>query len=95
MEKKIPNFKSEEEERAFWSKADSTQYVDWQKAQRVTLSNLKPSTKKISIRLPESLLNELKLLAHKQDVPYQSLMKTYLAERIQKEIRQNSTDLRR
>ncbi len=86
MKKKIPKFKSEDQEREFWSKSDSTEYVDWKKAERSVLANLKPSTKKISLRLPELMIDELKLLANKRDVPYQSLMKIYLAERIQREL---------
>jgi predicted DNA binding CopG/RHH family protein len=84
--KQIPEFASEDEERGFWSAHDSTEFVDWSKATRVTLSSLKPSTKTISIRLPESLLDELKLLANKRDVPYQSLLKVFLAERVEKEL---------
>jgi len=86
MKKTIPTFKNEDEERDFWSSHDSTEYLDWGKAERFTLSNLKPSTKKISLRLPESMLEELKLLANKKDVPYQSLLKIFLAERIDKEL---------
>ena len=85
--KKIPEFESEEQEREFWAEHDSADYVDWSLAERRTLANLKPSTKTISVRLPESLLEELKLLANKRDVPYQSLLKLYLAERVQKELR--------
>ena len=87
MSKKIPEFKNEDEEREFWAAHDSTEYIDWKKAERVTLPNLKPSVKKISLRLPESMLEELKLLANKKDVPYQSLLKIFLAERIEKELR--------
>jgi predicted DNA binding CopG/RHH family protein len=83
--KKTPEFKNEDEERAFWDNHDSTDFVDWSKAKRVTLSNLKPSVKKISLRLPQSMLDDLKLLANKRDVPYQSLLKIFLAERIDKE----------
>jgi predicted DNA binding CopG/RHH family protein len=83
--KKIPEFKNEDEERAFWGNHDSTDFIDWSKAKRVTLPNLKPSVKKISLRLPESMLDDLKLLANKRDVPYQSLLKIFLAERIDKE----------
>lgn len=83
--KEIPDFESEEEEREFWSESDSTDYVDWSKAERVTLANLRPSSKKISIRLPQAMLEELKLLANKMDVPYQSLIKLFLAERILEE----------
>lgn len=82
----IPNFASEDEERDFWANHDSTEFVDWSNARRLTLSNLKPSTKSISIRLPESLLDELKLLANRRDVPYQSLLKVFLAERVDKEL---------
>ena len=84
--KRIPKFRNEDEERDFWSKHDSTDYLDWKKAKKVTLPNLKPSVKTISIRLPEMMLEELKLLANKRDVPYQSLMKMFLAERIGKEL---------
>ncbi len=83
--KQIPKFKNEDEERAFWDAHDSTEYVDWTKGKRVTLSNLKPSTRTISIRLPETMLEQLKLLANKRDVPYQSLLKLFLAERISQE----------
>jgi predicted DNA binding CopG/RHH family protein len=84
--KKIPRFKSEEEERDFWRSHDSTEYVDWKKARRLTLANLKPSVKTISLRLPESMLEELKLLANKRDVPYQSLVKVFLSDRIEQEL---------
>ena len=84
--KPIPNFASEDEERDFWANHDSTEFVDWSNARRLTLRNLKPSTKTISIRLPESLLDELKLLANRRDVPYQSLLKVFLAERVDKEL---------
>ena len=87
MSKKIPKFKNEEEEREFWAAHDSTDYINWNKAERVTFSNLKPSTKKNSLRLPASMLEELKLLANKRDVPYQSLLKIFLAERIEKELK--------
>lgn len=90
MKKRIPKFKSEDEEREFWSKADSTDYIDWDEAKKTILPNLKPSTKKISLRLPELMIEELKLLANKRDIPYQSLMKMFLAERIQREL--NSID---
>ncbi len=86
MPKKIPKFKSEDEEREFWATHDSAEYVDWRKARKAVFSNLKPSVKKISLRLPESMLEELKLLANKRDVPYQSLLKIFLAERIEKEL---------
>ncbi|MBI5638402.1 MAG: BrnA antitoxin family protein [Nitrospinae bacterium] len=78
--KEIPKFKSEAEERKFWQKHDSTDYLDWSKAKRITFPNLKPSTKAISIRLPESLLVRIKVLANKRDIPYQSLIKNVLSE---------------
>jgi len=84
--KRIPKFKNEDQEREFWSKHDSTDYLDWKTAKRVTLPNLKPSVKTISIRLPQMMLEELKLLANKRDVPYQSLLKMFLAERIEAEL---------
>jgi predicted DNA binding CopG/RHH family protein len=80
--KKIPKFKTTTEETLFWEKHDSTQYIDWNQAKHVIFPNLKPSTETISLRLPENLLNEIKVLANKQDVPYQSLMKIFLAEGI-------------
>lgn len=84
--KPIPQFSSEDEEREFWSSHDSTDYVDWSKAVRnPVFSNLKPSTRTVSIRLPESLIAELKALANKRDVPYQSLMKIFLAEKVKEE----------
>jgi predicted DNA binding CopG/RHH family protein len=87
MKKKIPKFESEDQEREFWSDQDSTEYLDWGKTKRLSFPNLKPSTKTISIRLPESMLDELKMLANKRDVPYQSLLKVFLAERIKEEFR--------
>lgn len=84
--KKIPKFTSVKEEQKFWSTADSTKYLNWDKAKNVILPNLKPSTKKISLRLPESMIEELKLLANKRDVPYQSLLKIYLSEKISQEL---------
>ena len=87
MKKKVPHFKSESEERQFWAAADSTRYIDWKRARRVVFGNLRPSLKTISLRLPELMLEELKLLANKRDVPYQSLLKLFLAERIEEELR--------
>ena len=84
--KKIPKHRSEERERDFWASADSTEHVDWQTAQRVAFPDLKPSLKTISLRLPEMMLVELKALANKRDVPYQSLLKMFLAERIATEL---------
>ena len=86
MSKQIPKFKNEDEEREFWATHDSTDYINWEKAKKITFSNLKPSVKKISLRLPETMIEELKLLANKRDVPYQSLLKIFLAERIEKEL---------
>jgi predicted DNA binding CopG/RHH family protein len=87
MLKPLPEFKDEDEERAFWATHDSTEYIDWSRAERVIFPNLKPSTRTISIRMPESMLDELKLLANKRDVPYQSLIKMFLRERIDAELR--------
>lgn len=84
--KKLPKFKDEDAERKFWGTRDSTQYVDWKRAKRVVLPNLKPSLKTISLRLPEAMLEELKLLANKKDVPYQSLLKVFLSEKIRQEL---------
>ena len=84
--KKIPKFKSEDREREFWADADSLEFIDWKKAKKVVLPDLKPSVRTISLRLPESMLEEIKLLANKRDVPYQSLMKMFLSERIEKEL---------
>ena len=77
--KKIPKFKNEKIEKEFWEQHDSTDYIDWTKAQTVQFTSLKPSTETISLRLPKGLLSELKLLANKEDVPYQSLMKIILS----------------
>ncbi len=84
--KKIPKFKNEAEERLFWQQNDSSGYIDWSDAEEAVFSRLKPSTRTISIRLPESMLEELKLLANKRDVPYQSLLKIFLSERIESEL---------
>lgn len=85
--KPIPKFESEDEEREFWATHDSTDHIDWDHARPMTFSRLKPSTKTISLRLPELLLENLKMLANKRDVPYQSLLKIFLAERIEQELR--------
>jgi len=81
--KKIPSFNTEKEEREFWESHDSTEYFDLSKAERATLPNLKPSTKTISLRLPEGLLDSIKVEANKRDIPYQSLIKVWLAKEIQ------------
>jgi predicted DNA binding CopG/RHH family protein len=86
MKKLIPKFKNEDEEREFWASHDSTEYIDWGKAKPALFSNLKPSTKSISLRLPESMLSSLKTLANKNDVPYLSLIKIYLNDRIKSEL---------
>jgi predicted DNA binding CopG/RHH family protein len=86
--KDIPTFSNEDEEREFWATHDSTEYVDWDKAEAVVLPKLKPSTKTISLRLPELMLNELRLIANKRDIPYQSLIKMFLKERIDQELKQ-------
>ena len=80
MKKKIPTFKSEAEERLFWQEHDSSEYIDWSDAENVVMPKLKPSTRSISIRLPESMIEELKVLSNKRDVPYQSLLKIFIAE---------------
>jgi len=85
--KKIPKFRNEAAEAEFWATADSTEYVDWSKAQRVPFPNLRLSSTPISLRLPDALLMDLKRLATEQDVPYQSLMKVYLADRVSEERR--------
>lgn len=83
--RKIPAFKNESEEQTFWSRKDSTEYVDWQNAKQIALRNLRPTLRTISLRLPESMLAQLKVLANQRDVPYQSLMKIFLAEKIEAE----------
>ena len=85
--KEIPVFSSENEEREFWANNDSSEYVDWKKSERVIFPNLKPSTKTISLRLPEHILDEIKMLASKRDVPYQSLIKIFLKDRLNEELR--------
>jgi predicted DNA binding CopG/RHH family protein len=83
----IPKFDSEEQERELWAKRDSTAYIDWRQAKRVKLSKLRPTTRTISIRLPETMIERLKVLANKRDVPYQSLLKMFVADRIEEELR--------
>lgn len=84
--KSIPKFKNEEEEREFWATHDSTEYIDTSKPIRLHFPNLRPSTKTITLRLPEFLLHQLKILANKRDVPYQSLLKILLAEKLKEEM---------
>jgi len=90
MKKRIPKFQNEDAERKFWAEHDSTDYIDWSKAKRGRFPNLRPSTETISLRLPKPLLEELKLLANKRDVPYQSLLKIFLAERVDRELQRTS-----
>lgn len=84
---KMPRFENEGREREFWGARDSADYVDWNQAKRVKLSNLRPTTRTISIRLPEAMIERLKLLANKRDVPYQSLLKMFVADKIEEELR--------
>jgi len=84
--KVLTTFSSEDQQRDFWAREDSSEYLDWTKAQRVVFPNLKPSLRTISLRLPVTLLARLKLLANQRDVPYQSLLKSFLAERVRKEM---------
>jgi len=83
--KELPEFKNEMEERNFWEEHDSTDYLDWGESQAARFPKLKPTTKSISIRLPQDLIDDLKILANKRDVPYQSLLKVFLAEKIEDE----------
>ena len=82
--KEVPAFRTESEEREFWQTHDSSEYVDWSEARPVRIPNLKPSTKTISLRLPESLLEQIKIEANKRDMPYQSLIKAWLADVVYK-----------
>jgi predicted DNA binding CopG/RHH family protein len=85
--KPVPEFRSEDEEREFWAAHDSTEFIDWQSAGRRKFPNLKPTLRTISLRLPVSMIEDLKVLANRRDVPYQSLLKVFLAERLEKERR--------
>ncbi|MEW6240843.1 MAG: BrnA antitoxin family protein [Chloroflexota bacterium] len=87
MSKPIPKFENEDEERKFWAKADSSEYLDWKSTERVLFPNLKPSTKAISLRLPESLLDAIRQMANERDVPYQSLIKMFLQERVEQDFK--------
>ncbi len=95
QKKPIPSFRSEQEERAFWETHDTTDYVDWSQGQIARFPNLKPTTKTISLRLPVPLLADLKALANKRDVPYQSLLKVFVAERVAVEQRLPNKRLQR
>lgn len=83
--KSIPKFKNEDEEQQFWAVHDTTEYFDTSKPVKLTFLNLKPSTETISLRLPKFMLDQLKKLANKKDVPYQSLIKIFLGEKIEEE----------
>ena len=85
--RKVPKFENENQERDFWASHNSTEFVDWRRAERVKLPNLRPTTRTISIRLPESMIERLKILANKRDIPYQSLLKMFVADRIEEELR--------
>ena len=85
--KRIPKFENEDQEREFWSEHDSTEFIDWSQAETAVFPRLKPTTRTISLRLPEYMLEQLRTIAHKRDVPYQSLIKIFLKERIDKELR--------
>jgi predicted DNA binding CopG/RHH family protein len=85
--KQIPELRSEESEHEFWAQHDSSEFIDWQAARRRKFPNLKPSLRTISLRLPVSMIEDLKVLANKRDVPYQSLLKVFLAERLEQERR--------
>jgi predicted DNA binding CopG/RHH family protein len=84
--KQIPKFESEDQERTFWAKHDSSEFVDWSSAERKSFSKLRPTLRTISLRLPESMIGHLKVLANKRDIPYQSLLKQFLAERLENEL---------
>ena len=95
MKKPIPKFKSEDAEREFWATHDSTDFIDLRRSKRLTLPNLKPSSQTISLRLPKPMLDRLKLLANKRDVPYQSLLKMFVAERLKLEFESSEADVAR
>ncbi len=83
---KIPEFLTEEDEQKFWQENDTADFIDWKQGKKVRFTNLMPSTKTISLRLPESLLDDIKILAHKNDIPYQSLIKIFIKDRIDSEL---------
>ncbi len=85
--KPIPRFESEDAEREYWASHDSADHIPWQRAKVTTFPRLRPTTRTISLRLPDPLLENLKMLANKRDVPYQSLLKIFLAERVEEELR--------
>ncbi len=86
MKKRLPRFKNEDAERKFWATHDSTDYIDWRRGKRTILPNLKPTSQTISLRLPKPMLDRLKQLANKRDVPYQSLLKMFVADRLKAEL---------
>ena len=85
--KDIPIFKNDDEERKFWAKQDSTDFIDWEKGEVSVLPNVKPTTRMISLRISESMLNQIRLIANQRDVPYQSLIKMFLKDRIKEELK--------
>ncbi len=85
--RKIPKLESEDQERDFWASHDSVDFVDWRQAERVKLPGLRPTTRTISIRLPELMIERLKVLANKRDIPYQSLLKMFVADRLEDQLR--------
>jgi predicted DNA binding CopG/RHH family protein len=85
--KEIPIHKTEDSEREFWAENDSTEFVDWNESESLVLPKLKPSTKTISLRISSSMLDKIRLVANKRDVPYQSLIKSFLQERIDEELK--------
>ncbi|HUO03764.1 MAG TPA: BrnA antitoxin family protein [Candidatus Binataceae bacterium] len=88
MKKSLPKFRSEDEERRFWAAHDSAAFIDWRnKGARVVMSRLKPSSQTISLRMPRPMLDHLKRLANKRDVPYQSLLKMFVADRLKEELK--------
>jgi predicted DNA binding CopG/RHH family protein len=89
--KPVPDFSSENEEREFWAEHDSTEFIDWSAARPRKFPNLKPTLRTISLRLPVSMIEDLKMLANQRDVPYQSLLKVFLAERLKKERRRRAS----
>jgi predicted DNA binding CopG/RHH family protein len=95
MKKPIPRFKNEDAEREFWARHDSTDFIDWRRAKRASLPNLKPSSQTISLRLPKPMLARLKQLANKRDVPYQSLLKMFVADRLRAELEKLETNYSR
>ena len=91
MSNPIPKFNNEDEEREYWANQDSSEILDWKQAQRAIFPNLKPTLKSISLRLPESMIDELRQLANEHDIPYQSLIKHFLRESIDQEYKVNKS----